>query len=152
MVNEFFTVAALPTRAGEISNTEKSLGRSLPALPGPDRCGKITAGRKPFQPQLAFAKSPRREMPMAKPHIRCVDRALTPLRGIDAREAHRSPAIFDSSKHNGARQKAARDIAHRQIRAAQFSTMLTGFETAEALQRCQPAAATAPHRTTHSST
>jgi hypothetical protein len=79
-------------------------------------------------------------MPMAKPHIRCIDRALTPLRGIDAREAHRSPAIFDSSKHNGARQKAARDIAHRQIRAAQFSTMLTGFETAEALQRCQPAA------------
>jgi hypothetical protein len=80
-------------------------------------------------------------MPMAKPHIRCINRMLTPLRGIDAREAHRSaPAIFDSSKRDGARQKAARDIADRQMRAVRFGTMLTGFETTEALQRCQPAA------------
>lgn len=78
---------------------------------------------------------------MAKPRIRCVNRALTPLRGIDAREAHLStPTIFDSSKRNGARQKAALDIVHRRIRTARFGTMLTGFEMAEALQRCQPAA------------
>ncbi len=78
---------------------------------------------------------------MAKPRIRCVDRAPTALPGIDACDARRSaPIIFDSSKHRGARQQAAFDIAHRQIRALQLTTMETGFETTEALQRCQPAA------------
>jgi hypothetical protein len=97
--------------------------------------------QKAAQPQLAFAKSPRREMPMAKPRIRRVNRALAPLREIAAREVQRpAPAIFDSSKRNSARQKAALDIAHRQIRATRYATMATGFETTEALQHCLPAA------------
>jgi hypothetical protein len=108
-------------------------------LPRRDRCGKIGAGQNAVQPQLALRTSPE-GMPMAKPQTFRADGTPGPARAIAVRVARQAPPVFGSSKHDGARATIALHRDHRTPRTAPCGTMPTGFETAEALQRCQPAA------------
>ena len=75
---------------------------------------------------------------MATPRSACAGRTPNPVRhGFAAR---RAPANFDSSKRGAARHRTAGDIAHRQIRFAPRASIVTGFETAHALQPCKQSA------------
>lgn len=142
MVKEFFTVAARGPPDHEFSCDERMLRRRPAALPGLRRWVTMwaSAAKSRLRPQPASSTS-RAGTPMARPHIRCADHSARPSHQRDARGVHRSaPANFDSSKHHAAKQKFAREFAHRQNRAGQFNAMVTGFAATLALQRCMPAA------------